>query len=92
MYKGFWTATATLSFASINSSAWDSGTVTIAGIKLGDHIVSWGLNQDPEAGIFFWDVFITSADTVTIGVYNESGSGDTPAPTEIKLVIGRPQW
>ena len=92
LYKGFWTAKATLSFASITAGAWDSGTITITGVDLGDHVVSYGLNLDPEENIFIYNVLITAADTVTLSVYNESGSGDTPAPTEIKLVVGRPQW
>jgi hypothetical protein len=84
--------TATLSFASIAAAAEDTGDITVPGVLTGDHVIAYGFNADPEENIFFYQVFVTAANTVTLSVTNASGSSDTPAPTQIKFIVGRPTW
>ena len=92
VYSGFWTTSSTLAFAAIAAGAEDSGSIIVTGVALGDHIVSFGFNTDPEENIFIYNPMVTAADTVTLSVTNLSGSSDTPTPTQIKLLIARPKW
>jgi len=91
-YSEMFTVTATLSFAAIGAAAEDSGAITVPGVALGDHIISYGFNVDAEENIFFFNPSVSAANTVTLSVTNASGSSDTPAPTQIKLLVGRPNW
>lgn len=91
-YKEMWEVTATLAFAAIAAAAEDTGDITVPGVAVGDHIIGYGFNADSEENIFFYNVKVSAADTVSLSATNASGSSDTPAPTQIKLLIGRPAW
>jgi hypothetical protein len=93
MYKEMWTATVTTAFdTGITAAAEATFTVTIPGLALGDHVVSYGFNADPEENIFFVNCAVSAANTLAISMTNASGSTDTPGWTQMKFVIGRPSW
>jgi len=87
-----WEVSATLSFASIAAGAEDTGDITVSGVAVGDQVIAFGFNADPEENIFLFNPMVSAADTVSLSVTNLSGSTDTPLPTEVKLLIGRPSW
>ena len=92
VYSEMWKVTATLSFAAIGAAAEDSGAITVNGVAVGDHILSYGFNADPEENIFFYNPSVSAANTVTLSVSNLSAGSDTPLPTQVKLLVGRPNW
>lgn len=92
LYTNQKTVTATLSFAAIGAAAEDSGAITVPGVLVGDHVIAYGFNDDPEENIFFYQPMVTAANTVTLSVTNASAGSDTPLPTKIKMLIGRPTW
>lgn len=91
-YSDVFQITATLSFAEIVAGAEDTGSITATGVALGDHIIAYGFNADPEENIFFYQVYVTAANTIAVSATNTSGSNDTPGPTQIKIVVGRPKF
>jgi len=92
IYSNLKTVTATLAFAAIGASAEDSGAITVPGVLVGDHVISYGFNDDPEENIFMYNPMVTAANTVTLSCTNVSAGSDTPLPTKIKLLVGRPTW
>lgn len=91
-YSDLMNITATLAFAEIATGAEDTGSITATGVALGDHVIAYGFNADPEENIFFYQVYITAANTIAVSATNTSGSNDTPGPTQIKIVVGRPKF
>lgn len=67
------TATATLDFASIATTASADLTITVTGAAVGD-AVAIGLPAAPAAGLVFFG-FVSAADTVTIRAMNITGTG-----------------
>ena len=91
-FKEMWQVTATLSFAAIGAGAEDTGDITVNGVAVGDSVIAFAVNADPEENIFVYNPMVSAANTVSFSVTNLSGSSDTPAATEVKLLIGRPNW
>lgn len=91
-YEYLMNVTATLSWAAIGAGAEDTGSITATGVALGDHVIGFGFNADPEENIFFYQVYVTAANTLAVSCTNASGSSDTPGPTQIKIVVGRPKF
>ena len=89
IFKEMWAVTATVSFA---AAAEDTGAITVPGVAVGDMVVALGFNADPEENIFFYQAMVSAANTVSLSFTNASGTSDTPGPTQIKLLIGRPSW
>lgn len=84
--------TATLAFAEITAGAEDTGAITVPGVALGDAVIAYSFNLDAEPNVFAYQVIVSAANTVEVTATNLSGSSDTPAPTNIKVLVGRPAW
>ena len=80
-FKEMWQVTATLSFAAIGAGAEDTGDITVNGVAVGDSVIA-----------FVYNPMVSAANTVSLSVTNLSAGSDTPAATEVKLLIGRPNW
>lgn len=91
-YQNLYNITAALSFAAIAAGAEDTGDITAPGVALGDHVIAYGFSADAEENIFFYNVFVSAANTISVSATNVSGSSDTPAPGTIKIVVGRPKF
>lgn len=92
IFKEMWAVTATVSFAAAAAAGEDTGAITVPGVAVGDMVVALGFNADPEENIFFYQAMVSAANTVSLSFTNASGSSDTPGPTQIKILIGRPSW
>lgn len=89
MYSEMWGVKATLDAASAAAGAGATDTVTVPGVALGDHVISFGFGVSETNGSR--RAFVSAANTVTIAFTNNTGTVDL-ASTTIKLVIGRPAF
>lgn len=89
-----WFVEMTLAFAAVGDGAEDTGTATVAGLDVskGDAVIAYGFNADAEENIFFYQVYVSADNTLAISVTNTSASNDTPGPTKMWVLIGRPAW
>ncbi len=91
-YSDMWVATLTVDPASIAAGAEDTGTFTIPGVAVGDHIISYGAAVNPtiDAEVH---VYVSAANTLTIRISNLNGSTALDlASSTWKVVIGRPAF
>lgn len=89
-YSDVWQVQATLDSASVATGATGSDTITVPGVALGDHVVSFGVAVD-EAGVSR-RAYVSAADTVTIATSNVTGDAVDLASTTIKVIVGRPAF
>lgn len=71
-------------------------TITVPGVSLGDHVISYGLTMDQNDGtdqavITF---AVTAADTVSMFIHADAGefAADAITGAVAKVLIGRPAW
>jgi len=71
-------------------------TITVPGVALGDHVVSYGLTMDQDDGTDQAVVTfaVTATNTVTMYVHADVGefAADAMNGAVAKVLIGRPSW
>jgi len=82
---GFITATATLDFGSIATTATADLTITVTGAAVGDAVIL-GLPAAPAAGIVFF-AFVSAADTVKVRAMNITGLSVDPASATYRATV-----
>lgn len=89
-YSEIWQVTGVLDSASVATGAGGTDTITVPGVALGDHVISFGAAVS-EAGVAR-RAYVSAADTVTIATVNTTGGPVDLASTTVKLVVGRPAF
>lgn len=82
---GIITATATLDFASIATTAQEDLTISVPGAAVGD-AVALGLPAAPMAGLVF-NAFVSATNVVTVRATNPTGSGVDAASALYRVVV-----
>ena len=97
MYSEMWGVTATLTqdtAVAIN----DTGviTMTVPGVALGDHVLSFGTSVDWNDGTdqAVLSCVVTAANTVSLQIHADVGefAANAMNGSTLKVVIGRPSW
>lgn len=91
-YSHMWQVSGTKNFGSIAAGGEGSDFLTVPGIALGDQVLSWGVDLNPNNSLF-WTVNVQSADTLWIVITNVHASNAVDlANLTFKALIGRPSW
>lgn len=88
LYEEVFTYSGTLDVASLNDAAGATSTLTVPGVALGDHVLSFAHGVD-LAGITV-TAYVSAANTVAVRFQNESAGTVDLASTTIRVVVGRP--
>jgi hypothetical protein len=89
-FSNLWTVTCTLDAANVASKGVGAETVTVPGVALGDMVLGVSLAVD-NASVTIWG-YVSAANTVTLAISNNTGSGVDLASTTVKLLVARPAW
>lgn len=92
MYSDMWAVTLTVDPNSIAAGTEDTGTFTVPGLALGDHVLSFssGVNPTVDADAA---VYVSAANTLTIRISNLNGASALDlASSTWKVVVGRPAF
>lgn len=78
-------ASGTVDFSSIAAGAVGTGSVTVTGAAVGD-VVALGAPSGINASLI-WSGYVSSANTVTIRVFNPTGGAIDPASATWKVAV-----
>jgi len=90
IYDKVFIVTGVKNFPSTAAGSTSSDTITIPGLALGDHVISWGADINANANLT-WSFNVTAVDTLTVRITNTHGSNPVDlASATLTFVIGRP--
>lgn len=81
------TATASLDFPSVSAGGTQTLTITVTGASDGDIALVSIPNAAKSAGLIFGTAWVSAADTVSIEVYNSTGSPIDPASATFRASV-----
>ncbi len=93
VFGEMWLATATINPASVAAEASGTDTVTVPGVKLGDHVISWAPGVTIDSNLIV-QVWVSANDTVTVMYSNSNaaaGAAIDVASSSWSFLIGRPR-
>lgn len=72
-------------------------SITVAGVALGDHVISIGINKDLVENTndnVLLDAYVSAANTVAVRLHADAAefAADDLNGSVIKILIGRPSW
>ena len=92
VYSRMWFVTATVDPASVATQVTGTDTITVAGVALGDHVLSKGFAVTGSEANMAITAYVSAANTVTILYSNNTAGAIDLASGTVKLVIGRPAF